>query len=72
MICDYKVISIKTIKDLADKFNIAIKTINTQICDYHGKDAISISIVLIDVRRETVDQFGEELRMALKPFEIKY
>lgn len=72
MICDYNAFAIKIIKELADKFHIAIKNINTQICNYHGKDAVSISISLIDVKRETVDQFGEELRIALKPFEIKY
>ena len=71
MICDCNTFAIKTIKDLADKFNIAIKNINTQICNYHGKDAISINVTLIDVKREVIDQFGEELRIELKPYEIK-
>ena len=71
MICDCNTFSIKTIKELADKFNIAIKNINTQKCNYHGKDAISINVTLIDVKREVIDQFGEELRIELKPYEIK-
>lgn len=72
LVCDYNTAAIKIIKDLADKYNIRIKNIYTTLCDHNGQDAINISIIMIDVKRDVIDQFGEEIRLAIKPYDIKY
>jgi len=72
LVCDYNTAAIKIIKDLADKYNIRIKNIYTTLCDHNGKDAINISIIMIDVKKDVIDQFGEEIRLAVKPYDIKY
>lgn len=72
MICDNNTFTIKMIKDAASKYNVTIKTIATTICTYNGVDAVSVHVILINVKSEVMNLFGEELRLMAKPFEIKY
>lgn len=71
MICDHT-FTIKSLKDAAAKYNITIKSISTTICTYNGLDAISVHIVLLNAKKDVVTLFGEELRLNVKPYEIKY
>lgn len=72
MICSYDTCTLKTIKEIAEKYNVLIRNISTTICSYNGQDAVSITVSMLNAKTETINLLGEDLRLSLKPFEIKY
>ncbi len=63
--------SLKEIILIANRYNISIRDVHTELVSYQDNSAIRITLRCAFASKETVTSFSDEVRFTLKPLELK-
>lgn len=63
--------SLKEIILIANRYNIAIRDVHTELVSYQDNSALRITLRCAFASKETVTSFSDDVRFTLKPLELK-
>lgn len=71
IVCDPNQPILKEVLQIANRFAISVKDTESQLINFQGKQCIRVTIRISPIKKGTVTEFIEEIKIASKPLDVK-